>query len=68
LNRHRRGVSLFGNTIPRKESAHDASALHPQSLDDTRWYHIVSRCVRRAFLCGLGHHSGRSFEHRRGWK
>ena len=37
------------------------------SLSDTPYYHIVSRCVRRTFLCGFDNETQQSYEHRKQW-
>ena len=36
-------------------------------LSETPWYHLVNRCVRRAFLCGVDSISGQNYGHRREW-
>jgi len=45
-------------TVPRKQLI---------DLHSTPYYHVMNRCVRRAFLCGQDHFSGQSYEHRRQW-
>ena len=37
------------------------------SLIDTPYYHVCSRVVRKAFLCGVDESTGKSYEHRRTW-
>jgi REP element-mobilizing transposase RayT len=45
-------------TLPRKTLV---------SVEDTPYYHLITRCVRRTFLCGVDHSTGKSYEHRRQW-
>jgi len=37
------------------------------SFEATPWYYCFSRCVRRAFLCGLDGLTQTSYEHRKQW-
>src|SRR5262245_24306966 len=36
-------------------------------LEDTPYYHVVARCVRRAWLCGYDAYAGKDYSHRKTW-
>ncbi|MBL0163463.1 MAG: transposase [Xanthomonadales bacterium] len=40
---------------------------HLVDPDAPGFYHCISRCVRRAWLCGIDPYNGASYEHRRTW-
>ena len=37
------------------------------SLADSPYYHVVARCVRRAWLWGYDEYAGRDYSHRKEW-
>jgi REP element-mobilizing transposase RayT len=37
------------------------------SLEDTPYYHVMSRCVRRAWLWGFDEYAGKDYSHRKEW-
>ena len=37
------------------------------SENESGFFHCITRCVRRSFLCGRDQYSGKSYEHRKGW-
>ncbi len=47
--------------MPRCARSESVDPLSPQFV------HVWNRCVRRAFLCGRDHYSGKNYEHRRVW-
>ena len=40
---------------------------HHLFLNEPTYFHLISRCVRRAFLCGKDKHSGKRYDHCKRW-
>jgi hypothetical protein len=38
------------------------SRKQPVAVEDTPYYSVVSRCVRRSYLCGINAHSGKDYD------
>ena len=37
------------------------------TVEDTPFYHCISRCIRRVYLCGEDFHAQQNFDHRKVW-
>lgn len=46
---------------------HDLRRKTLVSLKDTPYYHVVARCVRRAWLWGFDEYAGGDYSHRKDW-
>jgi putative transposase len=55
---HRSRTTLYRMATPRKH------LIHP---DVPLFYHLVSRCVQRAFLCGFDGVAGKDYSYRKAW-
>jgi REP element-mobilizing transposase RayT len=53
--------------IRKKDFAMTQARKNLVSVEETPYYHLVTRCVRRTFLCGVDPTSGKNYEHRRQW-
>src|SRR5688500_6522137 len=55
----------------RMEQAQEAPMTYARknlvSLNDTPYYHVVARCVRRARLWGFDEYARRDYSHRKEW-
>ena len=40
---------------------------HHLFINEPTYFHLISRCVRRAYLCGKDKHSGKRYDHRKQW-
>jgi REP element-mobilizing transposase RayT len=60
-DRHRRRVPVT------KEGGRMYARRFQVCLTDTPYYHVVSRCVRRAWLWGRDEYAGRDYAHRKAW-
>lgn len=64
--RHQTGI-LFIHPVEIHTRTMTTARSQLISVEATPYYHCVSRCVRRSFLCGYDERAQTSYEHRRDW-